>query len=87
MAKKHINSEITFRNTHIKCTRWPLTQILTLVWVFQLGNRAKAPYASKVFTLEKFVYETNYLIILERISVLIYILPIRYTYDMYYEQF
>ena len=60
------NNKITSQTTTLKCTWWPLTPILTLYEVTQLGNRAKsvqeclrisirpvAPYAAKVPTNPK----------------------------------
>ena len=66
---------ITSQSTFLKCTWWPLTPILTLYEVTQLGNRAKsvqerlrilisivAPYAAEVPTNPKITSQTTSLL-------------------------
>ena len=71
-AKVPTHPKITSQTTFLKCIWWPLTPILTLYEVTQLGNRAKsvqeclqilislvAPYAAKVPTNPKITSQTT----------------------------
>ena len=73
-AKVRTNPKITSQTTTLKCTWWPLTPILTLYEVTQLGNRAKSvqefwilisliAHAAKVPTNPKITSQTTSLIL------------------------
>ena len=75
-AKVPINPKINSQTSFLKCTWWPLTPILTLYEVSQLGNRAKsvqeclwisislvATYAAKAPTNPKITSHTTSLLL------------------------
>ena len=70
--KRHTHPKVISQTTILKCTRWPLTPISTLLEVTQLGNRTKSvqeclrmsislvsPYSAKVLTNPKITSPTT----------------------------